>query len=235
MATNTHARSARALLAAACTLALLSACEPSMEEVVAEQRPAVEQVFGKLRALAGPAASAAPVETDGVTLGGAKVVLDGEGTNAIFIRSQDLAAPETAASDGPGGTHAGTVETCGDALTGEFYGVAGGAQLFLEECAAAQYAFVLRTHVDHAPQVSGTDSFEPGLYEGDVLLFRLADATLLGGFRVSGKSSDEVQVLLDDAGNPIDPSERLQSDLDSMVFVDIQDKLRTHVPGSIPP
>jgi hypothetical protein len=234
MVSSKLAGSLRRLVGVGCLVALLAACSPSMEDVVAEHRPAVEAVFGKLKSLAGPALNAPPVAEDGFELGGKPVVLDGDASNALFIVALDLGTPETASSTGTGATRASGVETCGDALTGEFHGIPKGAELFLSECARAEYVFVLRTFTDQPARIVGSDSFEPGLFAGDVLLYRLADGALLGGFRVEAQSSDQVQVELDSAGNPIDPIARLNSDMTSRVFVQIDEKLRALVPGSIP-
>jgi hypothetical protein len=120
-------------------------------------------------------------------------------------------------------------------LRGEFDGIAKGADLFLRECARAQYVFVLRTTADDPARLVDANNFESGRYVGDVLLYRLADGALLGGFGVSAQSSDQVSVQLDSAGNPIDPIEKLNSDMSSKVFVEIEEKLRSLVPGSLPP
>ena len=226
----------RRLAGLACLVALLSGCEKSIEDAVAEHRPQVETVFGQLRALSDAAAAAPVVTEDRFDLGDARVRLDGDDanpSNALFVFANDLEAPENATDEGNGGTHVSAIVTCGEALRGEFYGSGMGADVFLGACGRAEYAFVLRTNEEVAALVDGTDSFTPGLYDGDVLLFRLSDGALLGGFNVRAESSDEVQVLVDGDGNPIDPTERLNSDISSKVFVAIQDKLRTLVPGAV--
>lgn len=233
------ATSLRPLAALLCAASLLTACSKSLEDVVAEHRPAVEKVFGQLKTLEGPVAMTPNVTEDRFDLGDAHVVLEGDAegkkSNAVFIRAEDLAAPETATSDGNGALNARAVEMCGDALTGEFNGVAGGAELYMQECERAEYAFVLRTRADEAATLIGDSSFQPGRFEGDVLLFRLADAAPLGGFAVSAASSDSISVAVDSSGTPLDAIDRLNSDLEAEVFVAINDKLREQVPGSLPP
>ena len=219
---------------AALSAALLAGCEASMEEQVAQHRPAVEAVFAKIKALSGPALAAPPLAEDRIDLGGAKVVLEGETSNALFIRAEDLAAPETATSDSAGSTRASTVETCGEGLREDPGSLGLGVPLFLAECARAEYVFVQRTHVHDHPQLLDPTTFQPGRYEGDVLLYRLADGALLGGFRVEGANNAEVSAATDDSGNVIDPSGRLDSDLSAEIYVDIEDGLKKHVPGSIP-
>jgi hypothetical protein len=176
----------------------------------------------------------APLEEDKFDLGGAKVVLEGDASNALFLTDTDLAAPENTSTTGPGSTQASNVATCGEALRGQFIGAAKGAEYFLSTCARAEYAFVLRTLAyDHA-QVLDDENFAPGRYEGDVLLFRLADGALLGGFHVAATNGSQVSVEVGAAGAPVDAASRLDSDLEAMVFVEINDKLKQHVPGVLP-
>ncbi len=233
MIPNKPDKSVHRFVAIACALVLLSGCQKSLEDIIAENRPAVEAVFAKIKALEAAARDAEPVAEDKVDLGGAKLVLDGENSNALFIRQDNLADPLNATSDGTGSTHAGNVKVCGEALRGDFSGHPGGAELFLKDCARAEYLFVQRTRTDQAAELVGSDSFNPGMYEGDVLLFRLSDGALLGGFTVNAKSSDEVSVALDEAGNAIDPIGRLNSDMTAEVFSEIDTKLRALVPGSL--
>jgi hypothetical protein len=238
MVSSLLAKSVRRVIGVCCAVLLLAACEASMEEVVAKHRPAVEAVFAKLHALDTAARDAPPVTEDKFELGGAHVVLEGkEGNpnNALFIRAADLAAPDHATSDGNGALNARSVEECGEALRGEFSGVPGGAELYLQECARAEYVFVLRTTTDEAATLIDDSSFQPGSFEGDVLLFRLADGALLGGFAVSAKSSEEITVATDEHGTAVDAVDRLNSDLSSRVFMDINTKLRALAPGSLPP
>ena len=219
-------------------VAMLAACKQSPEEQVAQHKPAVEAVYEKLRALEPIVQATPPVTEDFMKFGDAKIVLDTDDedgvTNAIFIPAEFLAAPETASSDGMGATHGITAEYCGEAMRtgGKDGGM--GIGLFMEECGRATHAFVMRTHDSQEAEIVGSDSFEPGHFDGDVLLFRLADGELLGGFSVQGESSDEVSVTLDSAGNPIDPMERLNSDLSSSVYSTIDAKLRDQVPGALP-
>jgi hypothetical protein len=235
MGSSKRASALRRLAVAGGLAFLLSACAPSLEDTIAQHRPGVEAVFAKLQALAGPAGAVAPVTEDKVDLGGAKVVLEGDASNALFVTSSDLVTPGASGTGGPGSTHAFAVGTCGETLRGEFYGAAKGAEAFMTQCARAEYAFVLRTHAHDAATVVDNESFSPGRYEGDVLLYRLADATLLGGFAISATNGDEVSVEIGADGTPIDAETRLNSDLESIVFVQIQEKLKQHVPGVIPP
>jgi hypothetical protein len=233
MTTHRIRRSMSTALAAALALVALAGCEASMEEVMAAKRPAVEQVFERMKTLADPAFALPPLEADGVSIGDATVRLEGPDSNALFIPWRHLADPAATTNDGNGGTHSTAVAVCGEALRGEFHGAAAGLDAYLTECGRAEYVFVLRTVDERSAGVTGTDTFEPGLYQGEVLLFRLADGAALGGFRVATESSGEVSVLVDDDGNPIDAGARLDSDLTSKVFVAIEEGLKTHVPGAV--
>jgi hypothetical protein len=230
-----HASAWRRLAFAGGLVVMLSACAPSVEEVIAQHRPGVEAVFAKIKGLSEPAGATAPLTEDKVELGGAHVVLEGDASNALFVDAANLADSGVAGVDGPGSTHAYSARVCGEALRGEFIGAAKGAEAFMSQCARTEYVFVLRTHVHESATVLDAESFSPGRYEGDVLLFRLADGALLGGFPLSATNGDEVSVELGAEGQPIDAESRLNSDLESIVFVQIQEKLKANVPGVIPP
>jgi hypothetical protein len=230
---NPGKRAIRRLVAIGCTVTLLCACQPTLEEVVAEHRPAVEGVFGQIRALNEKVMTAPPLSEDKVTAEPGTVVLDGDHSNALFLLDAHVMAPENASSDAMGATRAAAVQACGEALRGQFNGVPKGADIYLRECGRAEYVVVLRTNMEQAAQMVDAKTFESGRYAGDVLLFRLDDGAALGGFRVSAESNDTVEALVDENGNPIDVSGRLDSDLGANAFVDIEEKLRTHLPGSI--
>jgi hypothetical protein len=218
----------------ACAALLLAACAKTFEDVLAEHRVAVEAVFSQLKMLDGKVSETPRLEQDGIDLGGASVVLDGDKSNAVFVRATHLANPLSADREGMGGTHAYTVATCAESLRGEFDGAPGGMEAFMSECRRAEYAFVLRSHAEVMAQLIDSQTFQPGIYDGEVLLFRLSDGNYMGGFRVTAQSSDEVSVTVDSAGNPIDPIERLNSDMTSQVFSQIEAKLKEHVPGVMP-
>ena len=233
MATNKRPCLKLQLLGICFVASLLSACQPSMEDVVTKHRAAVEAVFTKLKSLDAMVRSTPPPATDAVATGTEHVLLEGEESNALFIRADDLHAPERTSSDTTGTTRANTVKICGEALRGEAMGVPAGVESFLKACERARYVFVLRKAAESSAELADNDSFAAGGYAGDVLLFRLADGALLGGFRVSAQSSDQVMARVDADGKPIDVSDRLQSDLSANLFADIDTKLRKYVPGVI--
>lgn len=221
----------RAALAA--ILALIG-CAPSMDAVIGKHRAAVQGLFGKIATLQAIAGRAPAVGADQIDAGGAHIVLDGTASNAVMIRAADLATPDHASSDGNGATRAGTLSACGKILRGEFLGEAKGADGLLGECERAEYLFVLRTLNERAAAITGTSTFQPGAYEGEVLLFRLKDGAAMGGFRVSAANSTEVMAHSDKSGAPKDVEDRLASDLSANAFAAIDAKLRKLLPGSLP-
>lgn len=233
MRLNGRAGSTLWLIGLCGALVALSACQASMEDVIAENRGPVEAAFERLRSLETTVRNTPPVAEDHMALGDEKVVLDGEGENALFIPAGSLSAPEYTSTDDTGATHAHTLQACGDALTGEAMGHPGAYADYLQECANAKYLFVLRTHDEESAQIVNLESFQPGRYEGDVLLLRIADGAVLGGFKVAAVSSDSIMAQADASGNATDIGERLDSDLDSNVFAAINDQIREHVPDAI--
>lgn len=224
-----------ARLAALCGAVLaLSACQASMEDVIAQNRAPVEAAFERIKALDAKVGETPPVAEDRFELGDEKVVLDGENENALFIPAGSLANPEYTDSDDRGATRAHKLEMCGDAVTGEASGHPGAFEDYMKQCADAQYLFVLRAHDEASAQIVDLETFQPGHYEGDVLLLRIADGAVLGGFRVSAKSNESIMAQTDASGNATDIGERLDSDLDANVFVAIDDGIRRHLPGTIP-
>ncbi len=223
----------RRIAAVAATLALIG-CAPSMEAVIGKHRVAIQGLFGKIAALQSTASRAPAVGADQVEAGGARIVLDGAASNAVMIRAADLATPERASSDGNGATRAGTLAACGKILRGEFLGEPSGAEMLLGECERAEYLFVLRTVSERPAAITGASTFQPGAYEGEVLLFRLADGAAMGGFRVTAANSSEVMAHTDKAGAAKDVEDRLESDLSANAFAAIDAKLRKLLPGSLP-
>lgn len=233
MVSNKHI-AATLRVAGLCGAAIaLAACQASMEDVIAEHRAPVEAAFERIKALDAAVRDTPPVAEDRMDLGDARVVLDGDDENALFIPAASLASPEYTDSDDRGATHAHKVEMCGDAVTGEASGHPGAFEDYMKQCAAAQYLFVLRAHDEASAQIVNLETFQPGHYEGDVLLLRIADGAVLGGFRVSARSSESIMAQADASGNATDIGERLDSDLDANVFAAIDDQIREHVPGAL--
>jgi hypothetical protein len=212
----------------------LAACHtPTVDEVVARHRDAVGAVFAKIQALDGVVANAPPLTEDRVDVAIGVVTLDGPDSNTLFIVATDLPAPDHASSSTTGATRAAAVQACGEALRGEFNGVAAGAESYLEQCGRAKYVFVLRPQVDEAAQMVGADSYSAGRFAGDVLLFRLADGAALGGFRFDAASHGSVMAHTDAQGNATDAATRLDSDLSANAFVAIEEQLKKVVPGAV--
>lgn len=233
MVSNKPASSVLRLVGVCCAVSMLSACEPTMEEVVARHRSAVEENFGRIGALDAVVRNTPPAENR-IETGTARVVLRGEDRNALFIRAENLTAPGSADPGDIGATHSHTIEACGEALNGTASGRPKAFDSYLGECASAEYIFVLRTSEEVSAEIVDERTFRPGRYEGDVLLFRLADGALLGGFGVSGENSATITVQGEASAYGPKVGHDLESDLSSKVFADINRKLRQYVPGAIP-
>lgn len=211
----------------------LAACGPSTAEQVEKLRPEAEAVFARIAALAPVVHDTPPVSSDGFNLRGASVRLDGDDSNALLIPAAHVGAPQHTRADGTGSTHALPLQYCGEAVRERSANPPPGAPIFVAECARAEYLFVLRTLHESPPKLDA-DGFEGGLFAGDVLLFRLADGTLLGGFQLRAENSESVQVETDGRGNPVNADERLRSDLSSNVYVAVDRRLRELIPGVLP-
>jgi hypothetical protein len=126
-------------LGLALLVASLAACHtPTVDEVVARHRDAVGGVFARIQALDGAVANAPPLTEDHVDVDTGAVTLDGPDSNALFIVVTDVPAPDHASSTTPGATRAAAVQACGEALRGEFIGVAAGAESYLAQCGRAK-------------------------------------------------------------------------------------------------
>jgi hypothetical protein len=204
-----------------------------MDEVIANNRVAVQAVFDKIMALDAVVADTPAITEDRMDVGSQRVVLQGENINALFIHVDDLKSPQYAGSDDTGGTFAGTVESCGQAMSGDPRGVPRGVDSMLKECGGAEFLFVLRTWVDEPAEIVEVRSYRPGRFEGDVLLFRLSDGAMLGGVSVAATNDDSIMAQVDAAGIPDDLAGRLESELSSNVFAGINAKLRKHLPGAV--
>jgi hypothetical protein len=69
-----------------------------------------------------------------------------------------------------------------------------------DDLASMKYLVVVRTRLTTEPWAdSGGDSFSPGLWQGEVLVFEIADGKFLGGAAVSASNSDTVNVNVADA------------------------------------
>ncbi|MGH8030184.1 MAG: hypothetical protein ACREO3_09640 [Arenimonas sp.] len=235
MDSGRQAGSALRLAGIVCAVMALVACRDTADDVIAGHRPAVEAAFGRLEALDAAVRNAPPITEDRIDVGSARVRLDGEQSNALYVSAEHLLTQGGSNLDFTGYMYSVPTQQCGAALRS-------GGRLFLVSqlrnllpaCSRAEYVFVQRTIVDVPAQRVDAHTFQPGRYAGDVLLFRLADGVLLGGFNVSGKSSDNVMVVADENGAGSDPIGGINRDLSASVDADISAKLKRHVPGVIP-
>jgi hypothetical protein len=104
----------------------------------------------------------------------------------------------------------------------------------LQQCARAEYVFVLRTlGVEYAKLVDDT-TFQPGFYDGEVRLYRLADGADLGGFRVGARNGDEITVAVGQYGADASAAVALNDEVKEAIQRQIDEGLREQVPGVVP-
>lgn len=239
MTTHTHdlrRLAGHAALAALCAAVLgLAGCQkPPLEQ----HRAGIEATYAKLRTLEAKVRDAPPLAEDArIDAGGARVVLTGPDANAIYLAWVHLGKPETAGPYGTGAeAYTPPVQTCAMAMAGQPPTFRQEAEIaaHLQQCARAEYAFVLRTlGVEYAKLVD-EQSFQPGFYDGEVRLYRLADGADLGGFRVSARNGDEISVYVGKYGAAAEVSNALNDEIKTAVQSQIDERLREQVAGVLP-
>lgn len=218
----------------ACAVLALVACRATPEDIVAEHRPVVEKVFGQIKALDAGVRNVPPAIEDRIDVGSASVRLEGPESNALYVRAEHMLAPEKADLSLTHVTSSYKTQQCAKALLDASHELVAGLRATLPACGRAEYLFVQRTTLDEKAQLLDAHTFQPGRYEGEVLLFRLADGALLGGFRVSGKSSDSVMTAGEGSGAWSNPIGDINRDLAQSVDKDINSKLSPYAPGVVP-
>lgn len=235
MTTNPLGGTFRGPICIACifALALLAACQSPIEK----HRAAIESVYGQLRVLDATVRDAPPLQEDSIDTGGARIVLEGTDPNALFVAWVHLATPEKAGPYGTGTKHTDPIQTCGMALTGQTqFRTEDVVASHLQQCAGAEYAFVLRTQGVEYPKISDEQNltYSPGWYDGEVRLYRLADGAPLGGFRVSARNGEEIGVYVGKYGAAAEITNALSREIDDQIDAQIVEGLRKFVPGSVP-
>lgn len=211
---------------------MLCGCE-SVDDVVKQQRPAVEKTFAALHALDAKVKAAPVLEKAELTAPAVPIALDGEGFNAMFVYAEDLAKPGEAADVALRTLDSLPLLQCGsllstqhlfkDSVTRVSPSIAKGT---LEACARLRFALVIRLQEYVRPMLAiETKQFAPGKYRADVLVFDLAKGELLGGFPVSATNDARVSLLDGDANHV----QRLIANLESTTF----DALRTGASGAL--
>ncbi len=216
----------------------LLACTPSVPEVIAKHRPAVEKTFASIQKLQPLVEGTAEVTELAVKAPEVPLRLEGpEGANATFVYVEDLAKP--------GGTQAVTLRTidshplaeCGALLERAQYldpiphPRPTAVQGYLAACARLRYVLVIRSREFVNPESAvGAKQFVPGRYRADVLAFDLTTGQLLGGFPVSAKNNDAVTVVSGE-----DQDQRLLRNLEATVFSALREGALKAFPGAIPP
>ncbi|UKN02279.1 hypothetical protein K6119_01940 [Paracrocinitomix mangrovi] len=88
-----------------------------------------------------------------------------------------------------------------------------------------KYLLINRMKTIHEPSMAGASQFNSGLVEGDVLVFDVEKAKLLGGFTVSSQNDQNVQTS---SGRDI---ENVRADLEMNVQGVIRDKFKKLTPS----
>ncbi|MFO0599950.1 MAG: hypothetical protein U0228_31865 [Myxococcaceae bacterium] len=217
-------------------LGLFAGCE-SVADVVTKQKPAVEKTFTALTAL-GPKVTATPEFTKlEVKAPAVPLKLDGDGANAVYVYADDLAKPGRAAEVAVRSIDTLPLLHCGSLLEKQQYFNDGFTRLspsivngYLEACAKARYALVIRNQQFLRPELSlETKQFAPAKWRADVLVFDLTTGDALGGFPVVATNDSRVSLLDGDQ----DHVKRILENLESCVFDAIRDGTRAAFPGSL--
>ncbi len=220
----------------AVVLCLLACRGKSVDEAIAENRAGVTVNFSRIAALRAAVDAAPKLDGDRVLPAGEPVVVQpASKKNAMIVHAEDLREPGSKGAVPLRITGTGELLDCGSILATKKYASGGDAlgkvaDEYLRNCAAVRYLFVVRTREHRAPAYASADTFTPGKFVGDVLLYRVDDKSALGGFRIDVESSDVVTVT---KGNR--DGDRLGSDFSANVFVAVQDGIRRYVPGALPP
>ena len=206
---------------------LLAACGPSAEELVEQRRsdaePKLKQVEEVGRKAVTYTGDAADISLpDGVKLdfhetGNAALVqveqfAEGDARKPkldLILDEHWLGNSRRLLSEGPG-------EMAPEAVTGAF-----------DRLLAIKYIAFVRTGLYADPAVTGGDSFSPGFWQGDVMVFELESGACLGRVELSAKNSDTVNVDVSKAET------WLHSDLWSRARDALKEALKAHTEGDV--
>lgn len=218
-------------------LALLGCQRKSLDDVVSEHRTPLEAKLAQIHQLEPVLNAAERSASDTFQVPTEPVLLEPESKgNAAVIHAEDLRDPAELAPVAVRTIRAQRLGECGSILRRKKYvstlsdPIPKVAESYFEQCEAVRFVFVVRTFEHQDPQSVDNDSFTPGRFEGDVLLYEVATKKSFGGFKISVKSSQSVSVV-GEANN----GDRLASDFEANVFVAIEDAIRSHLPGALPP
>lgn len=218
-------------------LALLGCQRKSLDDVVGEHRASLDAKFAAIHSLEPDVTTADRNASDRFQAPSSPVLLEPESrANAAVIHAEDLRDPAELAAVAVRTIRAQRLGECGSILRRKKYvstlsdPIPKVAESYFEQCEAVRWVFVVRTFEHQDPLSLDDDSFTPGRFEGDVLLYEVATKKSFGGFKISVQSSRSVTVA-GEASN----SDRLASDFEANVFVAIDDEIRKHLPGALPP
>jgi hypothetical protein len=221
----------------------LCACKSeSVSDVVAKHQPGVEKIFATLRALGPKVVATEELTAAKVEAPAAPLLLEkpkSDEDNAMFVYADDLENPAQAAP----GVMLRTLDSlpllhCGALISnGTLFGSAmkvtspSVAKGYLSACERLRFVLVIRGREFKAPQpAQGDTKFVSGLFRADVLAFDLSTGASLGGFPVSAKNDEQVNMV---AGE--DQGQRLLHNLEAAIFEAVREGARKAFPGSLPP
>lgn len=223
-------------LAGVLLVAFLGCKRRTLDEVIAEHKSALEMKFTEIHQLEAAVASADRNASDSLQAPPTSIILEPESkANAAVIHAEDLRDPAAQAGVALRTLRTNQLGECGSilhkkkSLTTLADPIPKVAESYFEQCEAVRYLFVVRTFEHEAPQSVDEDSFTPGRFEGDVLVYELSSKKSFGGFKISVKSSSSITVVGEQT------RDRLSGDFEANVFVAIDDAIRAQVPGALPP
>jgi hypothetical protein len=177
--------------------------EPSLDDILEENRAALTAKVASIRAIVDQIESLPPLERDGFSevpdplpdfrqldRSSHRDAAPIHNARAIHLTRLQVASGEASEHTRAGNTPSWWLSSV-DALEAgalEGYQVRG-----LREILQVDYVLVFRPQREVAPVVTGDDTFEPGLFEGEALLFEVDGETFLGGVRVAASNQDEIR------------------------------------------
>lgn len=175
-------------------LLLLAACGPSPEEVVEEYRPRLEDHIKKMdavarKAIANTSAQGAPAADVRLTFG--------NGGNARIVHAERFDDDPAFKPELDLILSDFWLTLVQDSLKGSPIEDSDGMRAAAEEVLAVKYLIVVRTLSKSEPVVMGESSFAGGSWDAELYVCDVAKGELLGGWTVSSKNDEKVEVNLD--------------------------------------
>lgn len=205
---------------------LLAACGPSADDLINEYRPQAEP---RMAAVAGVAKAAAAHSAE---LAEPSVQLTfGDGRDAAIVHLELLDEDPKTKPDLDFHIVNFWLEFPRDCLAGraDFDIDADAVRSGFDQLLALKYLVVIRTRLFAAPVSTDDKSFSPGLWQGEVLVYEIEGAKLLGGYSVSAGNDAEVTV------NTQSVDSWLRSNLWENARKEVKKVLEKHAKGGVLP